>query len=335
VTNDKFTKGVTWGDFNGDRRPDLYVSNLTGINRLYQNNGDGTFRDVAGRLGVSAPYRSFPTWFWDVNNDGHLDLYVGSYEGTVEHVAAEYVGRKPNTDRDRLYVNDGQGGFRDATEEFGLTGVTQPMGCNFGDLDNDGYVDFYLGTGSPPLDSLMPNLMFHNVQGQSFKDVSLPGGFAHLQKGHGTAFADLDNDGDQDVFMQMGGAYPVDAFGDVMYANPGFGNHWVRVRLTGTTSNRSGIGARIKVSFTDQGQQRTVFKWVNSGGSFGSNPLQQQIGVGQAQTIASLEVYWPASDTTQVFSDLPINSLVEIEEGSSRIETSELQTFRFQAGDGS
>ena len=81
------------------------------------------------------------------------------------------------------------------------------MGANFGDLDNDGFLDFYLGTGSPEYDSLMPNLMFRNREGKMFADVTTAGGFGHLQKGHGIAFADFDNDGDQDVFAELGGAY--------------------------------------------------------------------------------------------------------------------------------
>lgn len=332
VTNDRFTKGAVWGDVDDDRRPDLYVSNLQGLNRLYHNNGDGTFTDVAPELGVELPFHSFPAWFWDVNNDGRLDLYVPSYEVDVEYVAAEYAGLLPTSEPDCLYLNDGRGGFRNAASEYGLTRITQPMGCNFGDLDNDGFPDFYLGTGYPELDAIMPNLMFHNRGGERFEDVSLPGGFAHLQKGHGTAFADLDNDGDQDIFMQMGGAYPVDAFGNVLYENPGFGNHWIRLKLTGHASNQCGIGARIRVDVVDRGQRRSIYNWLNSGGSFGGSPLQPQIGLGQAERIETLEVDWPASDNRQVFHDLPVDRFVEIHEGHEQFRISELHPVPFRSG---
>lgn len=330
VTNGECTKGSSWGDYNGDRRPDLYVSNLEGPNRLYHNNGDGTFTDVAAQLGVDEPFHSFPAWFWDVNNDGHLDLYVASYDVGVEHVAADSLGLPASTEPDRLYLNDRKGGFEEVSRQYGLTRTTQPMGCNFGDLDNDGFPDFYLGTGYPGFEALMPNLMFHNLGGEKFEDVSLPGGFAHLQKGHGTAFADLDNDGDQDVFMQMGGADPGDAFGNVLYENPGFGNHWIRLKLVGETSNRSGIGTRIKVVIVEDGRRRTIYKWVNSGGSFGGNPLQPQIGLGDAERIELLEVYWPASDRTQEFHDLPADRMIVIHEDRYEPEISKLLPVEFK-----
>ena len=104
------------------------------------------------------------------------------------------------------------------------------MGSNFGDLDNDGYPDFYLGTGYPPYHSVMPNVMYRNRDGRSFSNVTYAGGFGHLQKGHGVVFADLDNDGDQDVFQQMGGAFPGDRFGNTLST---------RTRASGITGSRS------------------------------------------------------------------------------------------------
>lgn len=95
---------------------------------------------------------------------------------------------------------------------------------------------------------LMPNVMYHNQGGTRFSDITFSGGFGHLQKGHGIAFADLDNDGDQDVYAQMGGAFPGDRFNDALFENPGSGNHWIAVRLVGTRSNRSAIGAQIQLT---------------------------------------------------------------------------------------
>ncbi|MFQ5460640.1 MAG: FG-GAP-like repeat-containing protein, partial [Anaerolineae bacterium] len=115
VTNDRFAKGVAWGDYDNDGRPDLYVSNF-GANRLFRNNGDGTFTDVAAALGVAAPVgRSFVPWFWDYNNDGWLDLFVAGYDATVANVALGYMGQDTSGGRPRLYRNDGQGGFDDVT----------------------------------------------------------------------------------------------------------------------------------------------------------------------------------------------------------------------------
>ena len=109
-----------------------------------------------------------------------------------------------------LYRGDGQGAFKEVAQQHNLVQPNAPMGSNFGDLDNDGYLDFYLGTGYPDYKNLMPSVMYRNRQGIDFVDVTYAGGFGHLQKGHAVVFADLDNDGDQDIFEQMGGAFPGD-----------------------------------------------------------------------------------------------------------------------------
>ena len=338
VQNLRFAKGVVWGDYNNDRLPDIYVSNLSGVrnipesegrNRLYRNNGDGTFTDVAPELDVVRPYSGFPVWFWDFNNDGHLDLYAGSCLWSVRDVAADYLSLPHNAEPDCLYEGDGQGGFREVAKQQKLTRVTHPMGANFGDLDNDGFPDFYLGTGYPEYSALMPNLMFHNLRGNGFADVTTAGGFGHLQKGHGVSFADLDNDGDEDVFAQLGGAFAGDAFGDALFENPGFGNHWIVVRLVGTDSNRSGIGARIRLDIDESGARRSVYKTVNSGGSFGANPLRQHLGVGKAELIDRLEIFWPTTGRTQEFRNVPVDQGIEITEGAGDYRKLSLRSVRF------
>ena len=317
VTNDDFAKAAIWGDYDGDADPDLYVSNFGGPNRLYRNNGDGTFTDVAPELELALPLRSFPAWFWDYDNDGALDLFVAGYEWDVSDVAARYLGLPAlETESDRLYRGDGRGGFSEVGSATGTARITQPMGSNFGDLDNDGFPDFYLGTGYPAYEGLMPNLLFHNDAGNRFVDVTAAAGVGHLQKGHGVVFADFDHDGDQDLFVELGGAYAGDVYANALFENPGFGNRWIAVKLEGTKSNRSGIGARIRADISEFGENRTVYKWVNSGGSFGANPLRQHIGLGKAVRIDTLEVYWPTSGLTQRFVDVPTNRLIAIEEGN-------------------
>jgi hypothetical protein len=125
------------------------------------------------------------------------------------------------------------------------------MGANYGDLDNDGWLDFYLGTGAPPLTTLVPNRMFRNDRGRRFQDVTTSGGFGNLQKGHAVAFGDVDNSGQQDVVEEMGGVYPSDRFWTSLYKNPGHGNHWIKLQLVGTTSNRFGVGARVRLVLPD------------------------------------------------------------------------------------
>ena len=322
VTNGHMAKGVVWGDYDADRFPDLYVSNFGAPNRLYRNNGDGTFTDVAQDARVDLPFRSFPAWFWDFNNDGLLDLFVSSYERDVTDVAADYFGLPPErTEPDSLYRGDGRGGFRDVAMEMRLVRVTQPMGSNFGDLNNDGFPDFYLGTGYPEYEGLMPNLLFLNQSGSRFADVTTAGGLGHLQKGHGVAFADFDHDGDLDLFVEIGGAYAGDVFGNALFENPGFGNQWLAVRLVGEDSNRSALGARIRAVISEDGPARSVYRWVNSGGSFGANPLRQHLGLGQADSIDLLEIYWPSSDTTQVFRNIQAGQILEITEHNDEYRT--------------
>ena len=176
----------------------------------------------------------------------------------------------------------------------------------------------------------MPNVMYHNVGGKRFADVSSAGGFAHLQKGHGVAFADFDDDGDQDVFEQMGGALPGDRAPDCFYLNPGFGNHWIKVKLVGVKSNRCGIGARICCNVDDGGTKRSIYKHVNSGGTFGANPLRQEIGLGKATKIDSLEILWPTTGVTQSFHDVPADGCIEVTEGQAAYRTVELKRFEFK-----
>ena len=319
IRNTGIVKGVTWGDYDNDRFPDLYISNLGGHNRLYHNNRNGTFTDVAVQLGVTAPFKSFASWFWDYNNDGALDLFVASFERRVQDVAADYLGMPVfESEPMSLYEGDGKGHFRDVAAERNLTRITFGMGANFGDVDNDGFPDFYLGTGYPEYEALIPNLLFHNQGGRRFADVTGAARVGHLQKGHGVAFADLDNDGDQDLYVVLGGAYAGDGYWNVLFENPGFGNHWIGVRLRGVQSNRSGIGARIRVSIRDGGVTRSVYKWVNSGGSFGANPLRQQIGIGKAERVESLDVFWPATGKSQQMRNLPADQWIEIAEGATQ-----------------
>ena len=178
------------------------------------------------------------------------------------------------------------------------------MGGNFGDLDQDGFLDIYLGTGYPHYEGLMPNVMLHNRAGR-FEDVTFSGGFGHLQKGHGVALADLSGDGYPEVIAQMGGMYAGDAFPNALYENPGFPGKSLLFELHGESSNRSGVGARLTVELVEGGTRRRVHREVGSGGSFGANPVgRYRVGVGRPEgdALERIEIYWPASDTRLVFS---------------------------------
>ena len=327
VQNWRYCKGSAWGDYDNDGDSDLYISNFGGENRLYRNNGDATFSDVAAELDIAEPIDSFATWFWDYDNDGWLDIFVAGYGEDIGDVAADRMGLENDGPRPRLYRNMEGDGFEDVTREVGLWHVHLAMGANFGDLDNDGYPDFYLGTGSPSYDALAPNVMYRNDAGNGFQDVTFSGGFGHLQKGHGVSFGDLDRDGDQDMFVQIGGFYPGDGFVNALYKNPGHGNRWLSVKLVGAESNRAAIGARIRVILEDvDGKTRSVYSSVGNGSSFGASTLTQEIGLAQAQRIVSLEVRWPTTGGRQVFTDVPLDSHLRIREGADRYEILDLPT---------
>ncbi len=326
VEDQRWTKGVAWGDYDGDGWEDIYLSNAGAPNRLYRNKRDGTFEDVAARAGVESPRVGFPTWWWDYDNDGRLDLMAFNgyapqgQDPPVWNVAASYMGIKHNGELSRLYRNLGKGRFEDATERAGFRAHTLTMGSNFGDFDNDGWLDAYLGTGYPEYEGLMPNVALRNVEGR-FEDVSFSSGLANLQKGHGVAFADFDRDGDQDIFEQMGGAFPGDVMGNALYENPGFGNHWLVVQAVGVRSNRDALGTRIKVVTREPGGgRRTIYRHVDTGSSFGGNPLRQHIGLGKAARVERLELYWPRTGKTQVFRGVEVDQALRIREDAKTVE---------------
>src|SRR6185369_10547919 len=227
-----FVKGVCSADFDKDGRPDLFLSVLGGPNVLFHNDGPAAtnsaghtvwkFSDVARQTGVTEPLYSFSCWFFDYDNDGWEDLFVCGYHiHDVGDVCADYLGLTTDAERPRLYHNNRDGTFSDVTRQTGLYRVLHGMGANFGDLDNDGYLDFYVGTGDPDLATIIPNRMFRNDSGKRFQDVTASGGFGNLQKGHGVSFGDIDNDGDQDIYENMGGAVSGDVYHNVLYLNPG------------------------------------------------------------------------------------------------------------------
>jgi hypothetical protein len=147
-----------------------------------------------------------------------------------------------------------------------------------------------------------------------------------MHKGHGVAFADLDNDGDEDIAFKVGGATPGDAHAFRLFQNPGHGNDWLELNLVGVRTNRAAIGARIAVTVEHSGGvRRTIHRTVNSGGSFGASPLQQHVGLGKAARIVEVEVKWPTSGTRQVFTDVEKNQVIQIREMDDRYSKVERQ----------
>lgn len=323
-----FVKGVTAGDYNNDGRPDLYLSVRNGPNILLRNEGaigeanddeiPWRFVETTWMAGVAGPEPSFTTWFFDYDNDGWQDLFVsGYYITSVGDIAADYLGLPGRGTRAKLYRNNRDGTFSDLSKETNLDKVIHTMGAAYGDLDNDGWLDFYAATGDPELSTLVPNRMFRNDEGGGFHEVTSSGGFGHLQKGHGVVFADFDNDGDQDVYVNMGGAYTGDNYRNALFLNPGHGNHWLTLKLEGVESNRAAIGARIRVVVAVGSGERSIYRTVNNGTSFGNVPFRQEFGLGKASSVLRVEIFWPATGQTQVLKNIAMDRFYTIREGES------------------
>lgn len=315
VDKSAFNKAVVAADYDNDGYMDFYVSNLNGDNFLYHNNRDRTFTEVAHKAGVEQPWTSFPAWFFDFDNDGWPDLFVASYYMSVDEVMRSYLGKQHNAETLKLYRNMGDGAFKDVTAQVGLDRVLMPMGANFGDIDNDGFLDMYLGNGNPSYTSMIPHVLYRNQEGTSFVDVTSTSGTGDLHKGHGVAFADIDQDGDEDILTVVGGAVEGDAHAFRLFENPGAANDWISLRLVGVKTNRAAIGARIKVTVRNRaGGTRSIYRTVSSGGSFGASPMQQHIGLGKSARSIDLEIWWPVSNTRQTFSDVAPDQFLEIRE---------------------
>ena len=340
VANHGWVKGAAAGDYDNDGDVDLYISNHClwndryGRNRLMRNNGDGTFTDVASSMGVVQPARSFATWFFDYDNDGWLDLMVCPYgapdEGDVlQATIRDYRGVKNQPYISRLYHNDHGKRFVDVADQLGLAHPWLAMGASFGDVDNDGFLDIYLGTGEPRYEALVPNVMLRNDQARRFQNVTAAMGVGHLQKGHGVAMADFDNDGDQDLYADLGGFYPGDQFSNALFLNPGNGNHFLKLRLVGVETNRQAIGVRVTLQVDTPGGPREIHRASGIISSFGSHPQRLEIGLGRADRIVRLTIDWPTSGTRQTFDRVPLDALIRVTEGQTTFERLDLEAIDF------
>jgi len=324
------TKAVVAADYDNDGYVDFYVTNYLGENRLYHNNHDNTFTDVAAQAGVLGTGKSFAAWFFDYDNCGRPDLFVNSYFTSLDESVRTYLGLPHNAGTLKLYKNRGNGTFQDVTVETGLDKVFMPMGANFGDIDNDGFLDIYLGNGNPSYVSLLPHVLLRNHDGQYFVDVTASSGTGELHKGHGVAFADIERRGYEDIVTETGGAVPGDRHALRLFANTAAGNDWINLKLVGVKSNRPAIGAKIKLTVENEGKtNRSIYRAVGSGGSFGASPFEQHIGLGKSARILKMDIFWPSSGTRQVFTDLAKNQFLEIREDRAEMKRLERPTVLF------
>jgi hypothetical protein len=311
---------ASWCDLNNDGWPDLYVANDVGSNALFLNKGDGTFIDVSYAAHVADYRSSMGLAIGDWDNDGDMDLFV-------THWLAEenaFYANKLNT-----MSKKSNGGpplmFEDKAEKFGLGQVSLDdvaWGTSFFDYDNDTRLDLLVVNGStnqqednPKYLVPMKNRLFWN-QGnvKGFAEVTTVSGEAlsYENVGRGAAFGDYDNDGDVDVFIVNNGGEGV-----LLRNDGGNKNNWLELKLVGTKSNRSAIGARIKIVSGKVSQIREV---NNQSSYLSQNSLTQHFGLAKFKKADTLNIRWP-SGLNQQFLNIPVNERIEITEGADRIKT--------------
>ena len=303
--------GVAFGDYDNDADLDLYVSDVGGANTLYRNEGDGTFTDITPLAGVSSPGAgSYVTFFFDYNNDSHLDLFVSAFAYYESFVESQITGKGSGPSVPHLYRNNGDGTFTDVAKGRPLSRAVGSMGAGFGDVDYDGYVDIYLSNGGPNFNRLEPNFLYRNVGGEEFVDISESAGVGNLGKGHGVSFADYDGDGDLDLYAGLGGHYDGDTWPNSLYRNDGHGNHWLEVDLRGAGANSGAIGARLVLRAGDLLQAAEV----SSGNGFGcTNSLPMEFGLGSRTRADELTIRWP-SGKEETYRDVAADQVLRVQE---------------------
>jgi hypothetical protein len=274
-----------FADYDNDGFPDIFcteaLSSNTSPDALYRNNGDGTFTDVTDQAGILHLFNGRAIAWGDYDNDGDLDLFIS--RGTD-------VGQKQT-----FYRNNGDGTFTDLSDESGLGVVNNNRAAVWGDFDNDGYLDLYVvNSGTDPVGK-GPNFLYLNNHDGTFTDVAAETGVEDLveSRGRGAAWGDYDNDGFLDLFVTNGEDNTDFNRGpQFLYRNQGNGNHWLKIKLVGTVSNRQGLGAKV----TLQAGGMTQFREMNGAdGHFygqGSTPLH--FGLGAATAINRITVQWPS-----------------------------------------
>ena len=304
------TIGIAMGDYDGDGDLDLLMNGLNNSpNRLYRNEGKWKFTEVAKQAGVvQPPHNGFVCFFVDYNNDARPDILTTSlapWEAVVDGLRRGYQPASKaavHPDATRLFRNNGDGTFTDVTFEAKLFAPMGTMGAGVADLDNDGYIDFYFGTGDPQLSRLEPNRMYRNNGDGTFSDITGVLGLARPgMKGHGVSFVDIDEDGDLDLYAQLGGHYQGDHAPNAFYRNlRGNRNGWITVTLEGVKSNRYGVGATV----TARAGKLVVHREVKGSEGFGAtNPYRVHMGLGKEKRVDRLEVRWP-SGVVQVLEGL-------------------------------
>lgn len=302
---DSYGLGVLWADHDGDGDPDIYVANDSTANFLFSNNGDGTFTELALLAGAALSsdgkeQAGMGVDFGDFNNDGHLDLAVTNF----------------SDDYNTLYQGLGAGQFRDVSSGARLSEPTWTKlswGVAFADLDLDGWLDLVIADGHvyPEVDRhelgvryRQPNSAFRNLGNGTFEPVSLPG--RGPQSSRGLAVGDIHNDGRLDLLITNLDAPPT------LLKGTGTRGHWLLLELSGSSSNRSAIGARV---WLEAGGLRQL-REVRSGGSYLSHgDLRLHFGLGDHARADRITILWP-SGLEQILESVTADRILHVREPS-------------------
>jgi len=314
-TSGNYALGVAVADFDNDGWPDIYVANDSTAATLYQNQKDGTFRDVAIESGAALspdgkPQAGMGVAVGDYNRDGNIDIVKTNFAG----------------DTDSLYANNGDGSFEDRTYIAGLGINTRLLGWGVGffDMDNDGWLDIFVANGHvyPEVNSSKTEApyaehkyLYRNLRNGRFEDVTDkagPGITANVPA-RGCAFGDYDNDGVLDIAVNCVNSLP-----QLLRCTSEWKRSWIKIKTVGVKSNRTGIGARVKVvAQTDPKSPKPLVQIdeVRSGGSYYSqNDLRLHFGLDQAKSVDLIEIRWPSGEVN-VLKNLQVNQLYTIQEG--------------------
>ena len=339
-----WAKAALFCDMNKDGHLDLYLSSLKGENHLFMNrgmkNGKPQFEDIAAKAGLKGPEMSFPAIIMDYDQDGWDDILVATFpipslSRVGFEVGAEMLGLETGIDKTKLFRNLGNERFQEVSKQVGVDRMIYAMGFNFGDFNNDGFLDFYAGTGAFEFNSLVPNRAFLNQGGKGFVEVTSQSGLGHLQKGHGIAFGDLDNDGDQDIYTTLGGAVEGDNARNALFLNGNQENNWIALKLVGTRVHRDAQNSRVLIHTQQPSGPRTFYLCVGSGGTFGANSLQLEAGLGAAQGTVDVEIWWGGNpENKQVFKNLEPRHFYSITEQESKAKLRETKAVALKSENG-
>ena len=324
-----WTLDLGHGDFDNDGLQDVYIACDYGTDRIFFNNGNGTFRETTETAIGYDTRKGMNADVGDYDNDGWLDIYV-------TNITDEYM-----KECNMLWHNNHDGTFTDVSKETGTCATLWGWGAKFGDFDNDGWLDLFVVNGlrSAGKENYIPVLlnttitkagvdftdvanwpniadmtwsgyqkkkMFRNLGGQAFKEISAEAGVDNVLDGRGLAIADFDNDGKLDIY-QTNADQPSLFYHGVTEG----GGNWVQFKLTGTKSNRDAIGARIKLTAGGLSQIREI---DGGNGYAGQSSKRAHIGIGEAKKIDSVEIRWP-SGLVEKINGVAMNKINRVTEG--------------------